>query len=100
MEIATSTRFSNLCKNREEVFSLRAPVCNRPLNVGVLDNRVWNTNGHYVFNQDAVGQDLSDVAVSGAGPRAAGGFQLNRNDAISGSDQVIWLTRKPIAVRD
>jgi hypothetical protein len=100
VEIATSARFSNLCKNREEVFSLRAPVCNGPLNVGVLDNRVWNANGHYVFNQDAVGQDLSDVAVSGAGLWAAGGFELDRDNATSGSDQIIWLTRKPIAVRD
>ena len=79
---------------------MRSPVFNGPLNVGVLDNCVWNTNGHYVFNQDAVRQDLSDVAVSGAGLRAAGGFQIYRNDAISGSDQVIWLTRKPMAVRD
>jgi len=66
VEIATSTQFSNLCKNRKEVFSLRASVCNGPLSVGVLDNRVWNANRHHVFNQDAVGQDLGDVAISGA----------------------------------
>ena len=59
------------------------PYSNCVLNVGVLDDRVWHTNGQYVFDQDAVGQDLSDVSVAGTRQRATRRFQLNRNDTMT-----------------
>jgi hypothetical protein len=56
---------SHVREQSEEIFSLCRPICNCVPSVGVLDDRVWHTNGQYVFDQDAVGQDLSDVSVAG-----------------------------------
>ena len=84
----------------EEGFSLGRPICNWPLSVGVLDDRVWHTNGQYVFDQDAVGQDLSDVSVAGTRQRATRRLQLNWNDTMTGVDQVVWAPGEAVPVGD
>ena len=98
MDIDCMARLSNFCKQRSEALSLGRPVGNCPLRVSVLDDSVWDTNCQYVFDQDAVGQNLGDVSVAGTRPRTAGGFQLDRDDAMAGVDQVIWPSGEPIPV--
>ena len=93
-----TTGFPNFRKQREEAFSLGLAICNCALGVGVLDDPVWNTNSQYVFDQDAVGQDLSDVAVAGTGPRAPSGFQLDGNDTMTGVDQIVGAACESISV--
>jgi hypothetical protein len=96
--IGMATGFPNFRKEREEDFSLGLAICNYPLRIGVLDDPVWNTNSQYVFDQDAVGQDLSDVAVAGTGPRAPSGFQLDGNDTMTRVDQIVWAAGEAISV--
>ena len=91
-------RSSNFLKQCNEAFSLALPVGNCALNVGILNNSIGDPNGQDIFDQDAVGQDLSDVSVAGARPRAAGGFELNGNNAVTGIYQVIWPPGEPIAL--
>ena len=98
VEIGITTGFPNFRKQREEGFSLGLAICNCPLGVGVLDDPVWDTNSQYVFDQDAVGQDLSDVAVAGTGPRAPSGFQLDGNDTMTGVDQIVGAAGESISV--
>jgi len=87
---------SNFREQRDEVFSLGAPVGNPALNVGILNNSVGDPNGEDIFDQDAVGQNLSYVSVAGARPRAGGGFQLNGNNTMTGIYQVVWPAGEPI----
>ena len=100
MEIGIAAGLSHVREQSEEVFSLCRPICNCVLTVGVLDDRVRHTHGQYVFDQDAVGQDLSDVSVSGTRPRATRGFELNRNDTMTVVDQVVWTPGKAMPVGD
>ena len=74
VEIGMAAGLSDVREQSEESFSLCRPICNCVPSVGILDDRVRHTNGQYVFNQHAVGQDLSDVSVAGTRPRATGGF--------------------------
>ena len=90
------TRSSNFRKQRDEVFSLGAPVGNCALNVGVLNNSVGDPNGQDIIDQNAVGENLSDVSVAGARPGAWRGFQLNGNNTVTGIYQVIWPTGESI----
>jgi hypothetical protein len=90
VEIGIAAGLSHVREQSEEIFSLCRPICNCVLSVGVLDDRVWHTNGQYFFDQDAVGKDLSDVSVAGTGLRATSGFELDRDNTITGVDQVVW----------
>jgi hypothetical protein len=65
VEIEIAAGLSHVREQSEEIFSLCRPICNCVPSVGILDDRVRHTNGQYVFDQDAVGQDLSDVSVAG-----------------------------------
>ncbi len=98
VQIGITTGFPNFRQHGQEGFPLGLAIGNRPLSVGVLDDPVWDTNSQYVFDQDAVGQDLSDVAVAGTGPRAPSGFQLDGNDTMTGVDQIVWATGESISV--
>ena len=98
VQIGITSGFPNFRKQREEGFSLGLVICNCALGVGVLDDSVWDTNSQYVFDQDAVGQDLSDVAVAGTGPRAPSGFQLDGNDTMTGVDQIVGAAGESISV--
>ena len=69
-----------------------------PVGRRVLDDSVWDTNSQYVFDQDAVGQDLSDVSVAGTGVRAPSGFQLDGNDTMTRVDQIVRAAGKSIPV--
>ena len=89
---------SNFRNQRDEALSLGAPVGNYALNVGVLNNSVRDPSGQDIFDQDAVGQDLSDVAVAGTGPRAPSGFQLDGNDTMTGVDQIVRAAGESISV--
>ena len=100
MEIGIAAGLSHVREQSEEVFSLGRPISNCVLNVGVLDDRMRHTNCQYVFDQDAVGQDLSDVSVAGTQQRATRRFQLNRNDIMTGVDQVVWATGEAMPVGD
>jgi hypothetical protein len=91
---------SHVREQSEESFSLCRPICNCVPSVGILDDRVRHTNGQYVFDQDAVGQGLSDVSVAGTRQRATRGFQFNRNDTMTGVDQVVWTPGEAISVGD
>ena len=86
----------NFREQRDEAFSLGPPVGNCTLNVGVLNNSVGDPNGQDIFDQEAVGEDLSDVSVAGARPRAWCGFQLNGNNTVTGIYQVVWPPGEPI----
>ena len=98
VQIGITSGFPNFRKQRQEGFSLGLAICNRPLSVGVLDDSVWDTNSQYIFDQDAVGQDLSDVSVAVTGPRAPSGFQLDGNDTMTGVDQIVWAAGESISV--
>lgn len=87
---------SNFRKQGDEAFSLSPPVGNCALNVGVLNNSVGDPSGQDIFDQDAVGQDLSDIPVAGTRPRAGGGFQLNGNNTVTGIYQIVWPPGEPI----
>jgi hypothetical protein len=90
VEIGIAAGLSYVREQSEEAFSLCRPICNCVLSIGVLDYRVRDTMGQHVFDEDAVGQYLSDVSVAGTRLRATRGFQLNRNDTMTGADQVVW----------
>jgi hypothetical protein len=96
--IGITTGLPNFRKQREDGFSLGLAICNCALGVGVLDDSVWDTNSQYVFDQDAVGQDLSDVSIAGTGSRAPSGFQLNGNDTMTGVDQIVGAAGESISV--
>jgi hypothetical protein len=100
VEIGTAAGLSHLCEQSEKVFSLCRTICNCVRNVGVFDDRVRHTNAQYVFDQDAVGQELGDVSVAGTRQRATRGFQLNRNDTMAGVNQVVWTPGEAMTVRD
>jgi hypothetical protein len=100
VEIGTAAGLSHLREQSEKVFSLCRTICNCVLSVGVIDDRVRHTNAEYVFDQDAVGQDLSDVSVAWTRERATRGFQLNRNDTTGSIDQVVWTPGEAVTVRD
>ena len=100
MEIGIAAGLSHLREQSEEIFSLCWPICNCVLSVGVLDNRVRHTNGQCVFDQDAVGQDLSDVSVAGTRQRATRRLQLDGNDSMTGVNQVVWAPGEAIPVGD
>lgn len=100
MEIGIAAGLSHVREQSEDIFSLGRPICNCVLSVGVLDDRVWHTNGQYVFDQDAVGQDLSDVSVAGTRHRASRRLQLNRNDTMTCVDQVVWVPGEAMPVGD
>jgi hypothetical protein len=100
VEIGIAAGISHLREQSEEVFSLDRTICNCVLSVGIFDDRVRHTNCQYVFDQDAVGQELSDISFAGTRHRATGGFQLNRNDTMTGVNQVVWTPGKAMTVRD
>jgi hypothetical protein len=100
VEVGTTARLSHFREQREEAFSLGSPVCDGVLTVGVLDDRVWYTNGEYVFNEGAVGKGLSDIPVAGTGLRPTSGFQLNGNYTMTGVHQVVWSPGETIPVGD
>jgi hypothetical protein len=64
VKIGIAAGLSHLREQSEEIFSLCRPICNCVLSIGVLDDRVRHPNGKYVFDQDAVGQDLSNISVA------------------------------------
>ena len=100
MEIGIAAGLSHVREQSEEAFSLCRPISNCVLNVGVLDDRMRHTNGQYVFHQGAVGQDLSDVSVARTRQRATRRLQLNRNDTMTGVDQVVWAPGEAMLVGD
>jgi hypothetical protein len=100
VEIGIAAGLSYVREQSEEAFSLCRPICNCVLSIGVLDHRVRDTKGQHVFDEDAVGQYLSDVSVAGTRQRATRGFQLNRNDTMTCADQVVWTPGEAIPVGD
>ena len=100
VEIGTAAGLSHVREQSEEIFSLGRPIRNCVLTVGVLDDGMRHTDGEYVFDQDAVGQDLSDISVAGARLGATRGFELNRNDTMTGVDQVVRTPSEAMPVGD
>lgn len=45
VEIGIAAGLSHVREQSEEIFSVCRSICNCVLSVGVLDDRVWHTNG-------------------------------------------------------